>query len=149
MEKNKKVEVYTQLNINVNDKLSLLKKASEIAFSNGLISNQHLFFKSLIDRELEITTGIGHSIAFPHALGKFVNKPFILFIRTLNKINFNSIDNQDVDLFFIIGNNLENSHLHLYMLSTLAKNLQDSDLKNYLRKEKNKNNINEKLISLF
>lgn len=149
MEKNKKVVVYTQLNIDVDNKLSLLKKASEYAFLNGLIKNQHLFFKSLIDRELEITTGIGHSIAFPHALGKFVEKPFILFIRTKNKINFNSIDKEKVDMFFIIGNNLENNHLHLYMLSTLAKNLQDSDLKNYLRKEKKRNKINDKLISLF
>ncbi|NWH08115.1 MAG: PTS IIA-like nitrogen regulatory protein PtsN [Alphaproteobacteria bacterium] len=61
-----------------------------------------LIFETLLERERLGTTGVGKGIAIPH--GKLAGLPKIhgLFVRLSEPIDFDSIDDQPVDLVFLL-----------------------------------------------
>ncbi|MED6299124.1 MAG: PTS sugar transporter subunit IIA [Verrucomicrobiota bacterium] len=76
---------------------------------------------SLIEREDKTTTGIGSSVAIPHTFSNEVNETIMIFGRSVEGIDFESIDNNPVNfviLFILPENNNKN---HLQTLSSIAK----------------------------
>ena len=75
----------------------LAKRASDIAELN-----ERVIFDALIERERLGTTGVGNGIAIPH--GKLVGLDRLhgLFARLDKAIEFDSIDEQPVDLIFLL-----------------------------------------------
>jgi len=63
---------------------------------------ERTIFETLLERERLGTTGVGHGIAIPH--GKLAGLPKItgLFARLESKIDFDAIDDQPVDLVFLL-----------------------------------------------
>ena len=63
---------------------------------------ERAIFDVLLERERLGTTGVGNGIAIPH--GKLPNLPRLhgLFARLEKPINFDSIDEQPVDLIFLL-----------------------------------------------
>ena len=141
------MKIFVDLDKKIENKIGFLEYAADLCLSKNLIKDRDLFFKALVAREKEITTGIGHGICFPHAAGSFV--PFVYFARTITPIDFESIDKKPSDLFFIIGTPPEMAKTHLRVLSTLSKHLQNEDFKYLLRTSTSLDKIREKLLEIF
>lgn len=143
------MKIFVDLDKKIENKIGFLEYAADLCWSKNLIEDRDLFFNALVAREKEITTGIGHGICFPHAAGSFVKFPFVYFSRTITPIDFESIDNELSDLFFIIGTPPEMAKTHLRVLSTLSKHLQSEDFKYLLRTSTSLDKIREKLLEIF
>ncbi len=137
------------LDVDVKDMDEFLETASNLIYKTKLIENRDEFHKALLEREKEITTGVGKGVAFPHALGKFVKYPFVALFRLKKPIDYKSIDGRPVDLFFVIGtpNNAEETHLKI--LSRLAQNFAEHEFRSELRECQDDDLIRRVLRRIF
>ena len=63
---------------------------------------ERTIFETLLERERLGTTGVGHGIAIPHGKMAGLSKIVGLFARLDGKIDFDAIDDQPVDLVFLL-----------------------------------------------
>lgn len=75
----------------------LAKRAAEIS-----ALNERVIFDALIERERLGTTGVGNGIAIPHGKLAGLERLYGLFARLEKPIEFDSIDEQPVDLIFLL-----------------------------------------------
>tara|TARA_B100000676_G_scaffold270505_1_gene287255 strand:+ start:823 stop:1287 length:465 start_codon:yes stop_codon:yes gene_type:complete len=75
----------------------LAKRAAEIS-----AINERVIFDALIERERLGTTGVGNGIAIPHGKLAGLERLYGLFARLEKPIEFDSIDEQPVDLIFLL-----------------------------------------------
>lgn len=84
---------------------------------------------ALREREDKTSTGIGHGVAIPHAFSDRIESVSAVFGRSLEGIDFESIDNAPVRfvVLFIVPRN--QYHLHLRTLAAIAKMLNNGEIR--------------------
>lgn len=90
-------------------------------------------FDQLLQRERLGSTGIGHGIAIPHARIRGVDRIVGAFARLEKPIDFDAIDDEPVDLIFMLLAPEDEGADHLKALAKVARALRDSDLAAKLR----------------
>ena len=83
-----------------NKKQVLQELAKRAATVTGL--KDRFIFDALLQRERLGTTGVGHGIAIPHGKLEGIDKLFGLFARLEKPVDFDAIDEQPVDLLFLL-----------------------------------------------
>lgn len=91
-------------------------------------------FSRLIARERLGSTGIGQGVALPHCRISHCKEAVGTFIRLRDKIDFDAIDGQPVDLVFLLLVPEEANEVHLQTLALLAERFSDEELRKELRK---------------
>ena len=101
----------------------LAAKASKIT---GLPERE--IFDVILQRERLGSTGVGNGIAIPH--GKLNNLPSIIgiFARLETSVDFEALDDQPVDLVFLLLAPEGAGADHLKALSRIARVLRDQDM---------------------
>ena len=82
-------------------------------------------FEVLIERERLGTTGVGHGIAIPHGKLANIDKLYALFARLETPIDFDSIDEQPVDLICVLLAPESAGADHLKALARVSRLLRD------------------------
>ncbi len=100
----------------------LAKRASEIS---GM--HERAIFDVLLERERLGTTGVGNGIAIPHGKLPNLDKLYGLFARLENPIDFDSIDEQPVDLIFLLLAPESAGADHLKALARVSRLLRDKN----------------------
>ncbi|RID82154.1 PTS fructose transporter subunit IIC [Peribacillus asahii] len=103
------------------------------------------FITALLEREEQVTTGIGDGMAFPHAKSEAVKQPAICFGKSEPGVDFQSLDGKPVHLFFLIAINEQEEMDYLDTLSTLTTFLLDEQFRTQLMNAKKK----EEVLTLF
>lgn len=92
--------------------------------------------KALLAREALRTTGFGDGFAIPHGKVVGINKSYLFFIRSKNKLEWDSLDKQPVQFIFIIlVPDSSESNDHLTILSRLSYNLMDASYQEKIKLE--------------
>ncbi|OED32449.1 PTS fructose transporter subunit IIA [Planococcus maritimus] len=113
------------LNLKAGSKRDVLDELAGQLNEAGKLNDQQQFTKDILAREEQSTTGIGDTIAIPHAKSKAVKEPAIAFGRSHEGIDFESLDGQPAQLFFMIAATDGANDDHLEALSRLATFLMD------------------------
>ena len=90
-------------------------------------------FENLIAREKLGSTGIGQGIAIPHSRMLSCSKVIGALFTLEQDIAFDAIDNQPVNLLFVLIVPKEASSEHLELLSQIAERFNDVSFCNKLR----------------
>lgn len=98
----------------------LARKAAQIT---GM--GERAIFDVLLERERLGTTGVGHGIAIPHGKLPGIERLFGLFARLETPIDFDSIDDEPVDLMFLLLAPEGAGADHLKALSRVSRLLRD------------------------
>lgn len=104
-------------------------------------------YERLLNRERMGSTGIGEGIAIPHCRLKQCDKTFGVLLQLEHAIDFDSIDQQPVDLIFALLVPEEATDEHLKTLSMLAQKLSQSDYREALRNSPDSQNLYKRAIS--
>ncbi|MCK1991077.1 PTS transporter subunit EIIA [Peribacillus muralis] len=91
----------------------------------GRLNDVEAFKAAILKREEQSTTGIGEGIAIPHAKTSAVRIPAICFGKTVNGVDYDSLDGQPAHLFFMIAASEGANSDHLETLSRLSSLLMD------------------------
>lgn len=90
-----------ELDVRAGDKTYLLRQLStQAAAELGLNPNE--VSTEIAKREELGSTGVGNGVALPHARLRGLKVPFGLFTRLTHAIDFGAIDDQPVDLVFLL-----------------------------------------------
>lgn len=114
------------------EKSAVLKEmAGQLAGSeSGLDATQIL--KVLQDREKISTTAIGEGVAIPHGKLPNVQNVSALFARSLQGVDFASLDGEPTYLFFTLIAPQDAAADHLKALARISRLLKDPDLRRRL-----------------
>ncbi len=116
-------EEFIKVNISAIDKWSAIDEMAEFMFKTHNIRGMTIeeLKDSILERENEISTGIGENIAIPHAIVE--TGPKILGVIGISKkgIDFDSLDEEPVNIIILIATPKTRYDLHLNVLASIAK----------------------------
>ena len=113
-------------------KRQVLSLAAEVAARlYGLTSSEVL--EALLAREAEGSTGLGSGVAAPHARLAGLDRVRGVFIRLETPAPFGAVDDQPVDLLFVLLAPLDGATEHLRALARVSRALRRPALRGRLR----------------
>ncbi|WP_077328838.1 PTS fructose transporter subunit IIABC [Virgibacillus siamensis] len=123
--------INTSLTSNTQDEA--IDELSGMLDAQGIISSSETFKQAIYARENESTTGLGMSIAIPHAKSKAVKTPAVAFGISQEGIDWNSMDGSKAKLIFMIAAPEERAaDDHLKILQMLSRKLMDESYREEL-----------------
>jgi nitrogen PTS system EIIA component len=118
--------------LKVNNKKQVLQElAARAAVLSG--QNERAIFDILTQREKLGSTAVGNGIAIPHGKMPGLTRLFGLFARLDRPIDFEALDNQPVDLVFLLLAPEGAGADHLKALARIARLLRDPAIAHKLR----------------
>ncbi len=143
-------EEYIKVNLQSNDKWQALDELAEFMFKTHKITEISLdqLKKSIHDREMDLSTGVGENLAIPHAIIEGGPKIRGVIGISSKGIDFDSIDGKPVYIIFLIATPENQYKLHLHMLANIAKIFgHHPHIKDSISKSKNADEVFEILQS--
>ncbi|MEM6383092.1 MAG: PTS IIA-like nitrogen regulatory protein PtsN [Pseudomonadota bacterium] len=104
-------------------KQALQMLAERAADVTGLPERE--IFTTLLERERLGSTGVGHGVAIPHGKIAGLDRIVGLFARTQKPLDFEALDDQPVDLLFLLLAPEGSGADHLKALARIARVLRD------------------------
>ena len=130
------------MDIEAKCKIDVIRTMAASALKEGKISSLDEFIEDVLEREKDYSTGIGEGIGIPHAKSKYVKEAMVVFGKLKEKIDWDSIDGNPVEVIFLFGVPEENvNNLHLKLLSQLSRKLMDEDFVKLLKASNSEDEI--------
>lgn len=118
--------------LKVNSKKQLLQELAAKASKLTGVAEREIF-DVILQRERLGSTGVGHGIAIPHGKLSSISEITGVFARLEAPIDFEALDDEPVDLVFLLLAPEGAGADHLKALSRIARVLRDQELVNKLR----------------
>jgi PTS system nitrogen regulatory IIA component len=112
-------------------KQALQELAQHAAEISGL--DERVIFDALLERERLGTTGVGLGIAIPHAKLAQIDRLYALFARLDQPVDFDAVDEQPVDLMFLLLAPESAGADHLKALARVSRLLRNQTVCEKLR----------------
>lgn len=122
----------------------IIELVHKLADQNRLKSIEG-FIEDIYKREFIDSTAIGYKIAIPHAKSAHVSIPSLVFAKSNEGIDCNSIDGDLSHLFFMIAMPEEGINSHLKVLAMISRKLMSESYRQALLDAESK----EELLSLI
>lgn len=82
----------------------------------------------LIQREEQVTTGIGHGVAIPHAMVEGLEKTHCVVVQIPGGIDYESLDASPVHVAFLLLSPPGITGLHIRLLARIARLIESGEL---------------------
>ena len=129
------------LDLKARTKKEVIEELVDVLEKTGKLHNRQTFIESIFAREAQSTTGIGEGIAIPHAKTKAVRTPAVVFGRSKEGIDYDSLDGKRSHLFFMIAAPEGANNTHLEALSRLSTLLMDASFRSKIENASTKQQI--------
>lgn len=129
-------DILTPAGVIANLRASTKRQAlQELAKRAAQLTGKHerAIFEVLLERERLGTTGIGHGTAIPHGRMPDLPQLHALFARLEKPTDFEAIDNEPVDLIFLLLTPATSGADHLKALARISRLLRDKAICEKLR----------------
>ena len=133
------------LRVSAADKRKILAGIAEIAARNFQLDAGDIL-DALIEREAADSTGVGHGVAVPHARLEGLERMRGVFVRVEQPVDFGSVDDQPVDLFFALFAPKNAGAEHLRALARVSRLLRQASLREQLRKARSADAVHALLV---
>lgn len=102
--------------------------------------------EALSEREAAGSTGVGYGVAVPHARLEGLQRMRGVFVRLENPVEFESVDDQPVDLLFALFAPKDAGAEHLRALARVSRIMRQGDLREQLRKARSADAVHALLV---
>jgi mannitol/fructose-specific phosphotransferase system IIA component (Ntr-type) len=129
------------------DKVGVVTELVESLLAAGEISaaDKDDIVKAILKREELGSTGIGRGIAVPHTKHPSVEKLVGTVGVSSNGVEFESLDGEPVQLFFLLVSPPDRPGDHLRALENISRQLRDETFCRFLRQSKSSDDITQLL----
>ena len=90
------------------------------------IGKEKELYEKLLQREELGSTAIGEGVAIPHCKMKGVKNPIVLLAISRKSIDFQSLDGNPSNIFFLVVSSPDNPSLNLQILAAIASLVRKS-----------------------
>ncbi len=122
------------LDLKATSKEAAIDEMIKSLVDKGLVTDFETFKTGIMNREAQTTTGLGDGIAMPHSKNAAVKEATVLFAKSATGVDYESLDGQPTDLFFMIAAPDGANDTHLAALAELSKYLLKDGFADSLRK---------------
>lgn len=131
-----------EVNLDGSDRDAVIDELIAKLDDKGILSSGETYKEAILAREAEGTTGMGMNIAIPHGKSDAVNRPAVVYGRSTEGVDWNSMDGTDAKLIFMIAVPTEAAgDEHLKILQMLSRKLMDNDFRNELLEAESKEGV--------
>ena len=120
-------------NLKVSSKKQLLQKMSQHLGNLYGLSKKETF-AILLEREKLGSTGVGNGVAIPHGKFNEMSRLSGCFAKLEQPVDFDSLDENPVDLVFVLLAPIKSGAEHLKALKLISRLMKDPKFCNQLRK---------------
>lgn len=114
------------------DKSELIAQMARYLASINNLPDADAIARKILEREADMSTGIGLGIAIPHARVDKTDRVYMVAARSVKGIDFAAIDEQPVYLIFMIISPVSTSAQHTQVLSALSRIMSYEDMRKKL-----------------
>ena len=125
------------LGVKVDSKDAAIDYLIDLHAKSGNITDKAEFKKGILAREESGSTGVGEGIAIPHSKNAAVKQPGLAAMTVPDGVDYDSLDGQPANLFFMIAAPEKGADVHLEVLSRLSMLLMDENFRAELLAAKN------------
>ena len=131
------------LNLESKTKNTVIRELYNNLKKTNLIKDKELGLNDIFAREEMGSTGIGKKIALPHAKTKAVDELIATFGISRNGIDYESLDNENVNIFFMFLCPEEKTQEYLKVLARISRLIRDDKFIDKLLKAESNGEIIE------
>ena len=131
------------LNLESKTKNTVIRELYLQSKKTNLIKDEELGLNDIFAREEMGSTGIGKKIALPHAKTKAVDELIATFGISRNGIDYESLDNENVNIFFMFLCPEEKTQEYLKVLARISRLIRDDKFIDKLLKAESNGEIIE------
>ena len=114
------------LNLESKNKNAVIKELYGNLKKTNLIKDEEQGLNDILAREEMGSTGIGKRIALPHAKTKAVDELIVTFGISRNGIAYNSVDDENVNIFFMFLCPESKTHEYLRVLARISRLIREN-----------------------
>ncbi|EHT7835660.1 PTS sugar transporter subunit IIA [Listeria monocytogenes] len=123
-------------------KEAAIEEMAEMLDERGILADKATYVQAVLEREAHSTTGIGNNIAIPHGKSESVTKSTIVFARTKEMIEWESLDDEPVNMIFLLAiTDSDKTDAHLKILAEIATKLMDDDIVENLKNTRDEEEV--------
>lgn len=115
------------MDLQATEKKPAIDEMVQKLYDIGRITDLDKFKEGILAREEETSTGLGDGIAMPHAKNDAVKEATVLFAKSEQGVDYESLDGQPTYLFFMIAAPEGADDTHLQALAALSRQLVNQD----------------------
>lgn len=131
------------LDMKSKNKEEVLKELSQLISKSPKIKDYKEVLSALTEREKIGSTGIGKGVAIPHAKTEIAEGLTIAFGISKDKIDFSSLDEEKVNIFFVFASPLKDSQIYLKVLARISRLIREDNFRKKLLTCKNSKEVIE------
>jgi len=94
------------------------------------LKNREAILSAVRDREAKASTGVGMGLAVPHAKTPAVDRLYVAFGLSREGIDFESIDGEPSNIFFIMVSARDKTGPHIQALAGISRLITHEDVRN-------------------
>lgn len=121
------------LDLQATEKKVVIEEMIQILVDHGYVTDFETFKEGILAREALTSTGLGDGIAMPHSKNTAVKEATVLFAKSNKGVDYESLDGQPTDLFFMIAAPEGANDTHLAALAELSQYLMKDGFADKLR----------------
>ncbi len=133
------------LGIRLKDKTSALRFIAEACAKKGIVKDPETLFAGFMDRESEMSTGIGNGLGFPHTVSQEAKAAAVVLVRTEKPIQYDSLDGKPVDVILALVIPKDQTATHIRLLARLARLCKSPEFISAIRSAADPDQIWEKI----
>lgn len=99
---------------------------------HNFIDDEEMLKEAVLKRESESTTAIGINVAIPHAKSNVVKQPVVAVLKNKHGVEWESLDETQPKIIFLIAVPNNSSDTHLKLLQRLSRTLMDDETREKL-----------------
>jgi len=122
------------LDLQATEKTAVIEEMIQSLVKQGYVTDFKTFKEGILAREALTSTGLGEGIAMPHSKNSAVKEATVLFAKSNKGVDYESLDGQPTDLFFMIAAPEGANDTHLAALAELSQYLMKDGFADKLRK---------------
>ena len=122
------------LDLQATEKTAVIEEMIQSLVKHGYVTDFETFKEGILAREALTSTGLGDGIAMPHSKNAAVKEATVLFAKSNKGVDYESLDGQPTDLFFMIAAPEGANDTHLAALAELSQYLMKDGFADNLRK---------------
>ena len=121
------------LDLQATEKKAVIEEMIQSLVEHGYVTDFETFKEGILAREAVTSTGLGDGIAMPHSKNAAVKEATVLFAKSNKGVDYESLDGQPTDLFFMIAAPEGANDTHLAALAELSQYLMKDGFADKLR----------------
>ena len=125
---------YIKVQIDVQSKDELLDQAIGMLKEHPAVRSFEAIEHDIRAREAQLSTGVGHAVAMPHARSNAVSETILGLVTTKEGVPYESIDDKPVQIIFVLVSDAGSVSPHIKILSRLSRLVNNSQVREDLIK---------------